>query len=106
MKEEVRKCVDHGRELYNMKSYSAAISEFRQAITLDPHDQRALYFLANACYKAREHSLAVSYWEQCISVDPDSRFAGYCQRKIQHVRKQRRAGQAELDEFYDQVGRK
>ena len=89
-----------------MKSYSAAMTEFRQALTIDPHDQRALYFLANACYKANERSLAVCYWEQCISADPDSRFAGYCQRRIQHVRKQRLAGQSVLDDFYDEIGHK
>ncbi len=104
--DDLRACVDRGRELYNSRSYSAAMTEFRQATIIDPHNQRALYFLANTCYKANERNLAVCYWEQCISADPTSRFAGYCQRKIQHVRKQRRAGQDELDEFYDQIGRK
>ena len=104
--DDVRACIDRGRELYNSRSYTGAIAEFRQAVTIDPHNQRALYFLANAFYKANERNLAVCYWEQCISVDPATRFAGYCQRKIQHVLKQRRTGQDELDEFYDQIGRK
>jgi len=105
-RDDVRACIERGRELYNSRSYSGAITEFRQAVTINPHNQRALYFLANACYKANERNLAVCYWEQCISVDPASRFAGYCQRKIQHVRKQRQAGQDELDDFYTQIGHK
>ena len=102
--ETVQTCIDRGRELYNSRSYSAAIEQFRQAVTIDPYNQRAFYFLANACYKANERNLAVAYWEQCVSANPLTRFASLAKRKIQHVHKQRRAHQDELDELYNQVG--
>jgi len=99
-KEQVRACVERGRELYNSRSYTAATEEFRHAVTLDAHDQRALYFLANACYKSNQYKQAMRYWEQCISAEPTTRFASLAQEKIQHVRKQRRSGHDEMQEFF------
>jgi len=101
--ELARECVERGRRLYNSKSYEAAIEEFRQAMTIVPHYQRALYFLGNACYKASQHEHAVRYWKQCISVEPTTRFAELSRSRIQHVDKHRHTLKNELDEFYKRM---
>ena len=98
-KKRARACVERGRELYNSKAYSAAVDEFRLAVTIDPHNQRALYCLGNACYKVGDGQQALLYWGRCVSVGPATRFADMSRQKTQHVEKERRKRRAALDEF-------
>jgi tetratricopeptide (TPR) repeat protein len=100
------KCVERGRKLYNDNAYGAAIEEFRQALTVDPKYQRAMYYLANASYKTKEFPQARRYWEQCILADPTTKFADLSIRRLQHLDKAARKGNSDLDDFYRQMGAK
>ena len=100
----IAKHLERGRKRYNDKAYTVAIEEFRHVLTIDPKHQRALYYIANACYKTNDYSQARRYWEQCISADPVSKFADLAHTRLQHLDKQNRRGKSKLEEFYRQVG--
>jgi tetratricopeptide (TPR) repeat protein len=58
---------DQGTSYYNRRQFSAAISEFLQALRLTPHDKDLYYFLGGSYYGLGQHAKAYEYYKKCDS---------------------------------------
>jgi tetratricopeptide (TPR) repeat protein len=75
---------DKGMILFNRKEYEGAIAFFQKAITADPLNAEAHYYLG-VCYRETRNTNAVEAFKAAIDIDPDYSRA-YCQLGITYNR--------------------
>jgi tetratricopeptide (TPR) repeat protein len=71
---------DKGMILFNRKEYESAIAFFQKAITADPLNAEAHYYLG-ICYRETRNTNAVEAFKAAINIDPNYSQA-YCQLGI------------------------
>jgi tetratricopeptide (TPR) repeat protein len=86
---------NRGLDFYDKKDYDKAISDFNEAIRLDPNYAPAYYYRGNAYYFKKDYDKAISDFNEAIRLDPKY-AAAYYERGAAY-REQGNKAQAQTD---------
>jgi Tfp pilus assembly protein PilF len=67
------------------RNYRAAESRFREALTYNPADSRAMFDLGQSLEKLSRFDDAIEEYRYCADSDPNSAYAPRCRKRLEVV---------------------
>jgi len=65
--------LEAGTKAYNEQRYDVALTNYKKALALTPHDAKILAKVGTAYYKLRDFPNAINHFSQALEIDPQNR---------------------------------
>lgn len=82
------KDVEVGDYYYKQENYKAAISRYREALEVKPHDAEATYKLAQVLDKTKDYAGAKENYEEYLKMLPNGPYAKKAREALEKMKKQ------------------
>lgn len=81
---------------HNPDEFSAeSLALFRKALSINPEQPKALWYLGQQAFDNADYPLAVSYWERLLAQEPPEQVATLLQRQVDEAKRFAGAGQVD-----------